>query len=308
MKRTKQKMKQTKRDIIEFLQILKGEMEDLSKALSASLYRGLEIYGVFSGIPPVCNPEIEKFPIIDQDFSSKIHPTRQILYIWFKEEDLRINNSIKNEQLELLNVSFCPSDSKDRLHCLEKLKRLLGDALSRARFLPDHYILDLSEQTKPSKAEKQTEEKETVSYSNKIFIIHGHAMELCKKVQDFLTELGLEPVILNEQPAKGQTIVEKFERVFLECGFAIGLYTQDDKMITKDDKIYFQARPNVILEIGYCWGKLGRDKMAILYERGAELPSDLFGINWHDSTNDEQWQASLTKELRAAGYTLPTVE
>jgi predicted nucleotide-binding protein len=205
-----------------------------------------------------------------------------------------------------LGHSFTDNYILERLKWVTSLKRLLGQAWARARFLATDFVLDLSEQTKPIREEKRLEEKVTPAYSNKVFIIHGHNPNLLKKVQSFLTELELEPVILNDQPAKGQTIVEKFERVFLECGFAIRLYTKDDKMI-KGKKIYFQARPNVILEVGYCWGKLGRDRFAILLEEGAEFPSDFAGINWFGTSNEEQWQASLTKELLAAGYELPAL-
>lgn len=45
--------------------------------------------------------------------------------------------------------------------------------------------------------------------SSKIFIVHGHDGELKHATARLVTQLGLEPVILHEQPNRGQTIIEK---------------------------------------------------------------------------------------------------
>ena len=40
-------------------------------------------------------------------------------------------------------------------------------------------------------------------------------------------KLGLDPVILHEQPNKGRTIIEKFEEL-ADVAFAVILFTDDD--------------------------------------------------------------------------------
>ena len=60
-----------------------------------------------------------------------------------------------------------------------------------------------------------------------------------------------------------------------------------------------RARQNVVLETGYFWGKLGRDRMVILADKGVELPSDMQGVVYTDTVN---WQFSLCKELKQMGY------
>jgi hypothetical protein len=37
-------------------------------------------------------------------------------------------------------------------------------------------------------------------YSNKIFIVHGHDINMLQAVDSFLIKVGLEPIILHEQP------------------------------------------------------------------------------------------------------------
>jgi predicted nucleotide-binding protein len=48
----------------------------------------------------------------------------------------------------------------------------------------------------------------TTSNSRKVFVVHGHG-GVEHAVGGFLRKLGLEPVILHEQPNEGRTIIEK---------------------------------------------------------------------------------------------------
>src|SRR5690348_447016 len=47
--------------------------------------------------------------------------------------------------------------------------------------------------------------------STKVFVVHGHDNEAKELTARFLTRLGLQPIILHEQPSAGRTIIEKFE-------------------------------------------------------------------------------------------------
>ena len=49
-----------------------------------------------------------------------------------------------------------------------------------------------------------------------------------ESVARVLTTLGLEPVILHEQPDKGRTIIEKFYE-HSDVGFAVVLMSPDDE-------------------------------------------------------------------------------
>jgi predicted nucleotide-binding protein len=112
---------------------------------------------------------------------------------------------------------------------------------------------------------------------------------------------GTEPIILHMQPTAGRTIIEKIERYAAEAGFAVVLLTADDIGASKlrDDELRPRARQNVVLELGYFFAALGRDRVAALLEDGVERPSDLDGILYIPFDGD--WKAELNKELRAAG-------
>ena len=47
--------------------------------------------------------------------------------------------------------------------------------------------------------------------TNRVFIVHGHDGEAREAVARFVHQVGLEPIILHEQPNKGRTVIEKFE-------------------------------------------------------------------------------------------------
>ena len=64
--------------------------------------------------------------------------------------------------------------------------------------------------------------------SNKIFIVHGHNVPMKNEVADFLKETGLIPIILDEQPDLGKTVIEKVEYYLDSVSFALILQTRDD--------------------------------------------------------------------------------
>ncbi|MCL2574841.1 MAG: nucleotide-binding protein [Defluviitaleaceae bacterium] len=140
-----------------------------------------------------------------------------------------------------------------------------------------------------------------ISKSDKVFIVHGHNEAMKLAVSGIVSKLGLTPIILHEQTDKGQTIIEKFEKHSEDVSFAIVLLSADDKMESGDKR----ARQNVILELGYFFGKLGRQNVVALKDTSetVELPSDTIGILYkqYDCANGA-WRFELAKELKAAGF------
>jgi len=138
--------------------------------------------------------------------------------------------------------------------------------------------------------------------SRKVFLVHGHAEEPKKTVATFLRSLGLEVVILHEQPNQGRTIIEKLEE-HSAVGFAVVLLTPDDigAPVVQPDKGQKRARQNVIWELGFFVAKLGRKKVCTLYVEGVELPSDYHGVLYVPYDQSGAWRSKLVTELSAAG-------
>jgi hypothetical protein len=137
--------------------------------------------------------------------------------------------------------------------------------------------------------------------SNKIFIVHGHDEGALNGLARFLEKLKLEVIILKEQPNQGRTIIEKYEASAAEVGFAVVLLTPDDVGSAASAEGQSQrARQNVIFELGYFAGKLGRGRVCLLRKGNVEIPSDLFGIVYTEMDAAEGWKQALVKELKAA--------
>jgi len=141
--------------------------------------------------------------------------------------------------------------------------------------------------------------------NRKVFVVHGHDEALRLKVASALTVLEFKPIILRDQPNKGRTIIEKFEDNS-DAGFAVVLLTADDIGYDKKkpEEACDRARQNVVLEMGFFIGKLGRDRVMVICDPSVEKPGDVSGVVYTDSTNDGNWRFELVRELKAAGYSV----
>ena len=68
-------------------------------------------------------------------------------------------------------------------------------------------------------------ENPTRTFGDEVFIVHGHDEAAKHAVARFVEKFDIEPIILDEQVNKGQTIIDKFEEHADEAGFAIVLLT-----------------------------------------------------------------------------------
>ncbi len=128
--------------------------------------------------------------------------------------------------------------------------------------------------------------------SNEVFVVHGRDEGAKETVARFLTRLGLQPIILHEQPNQGRTIIEKFEE-YAQVSYAVVLLTPDDKCISETGDCTFRARQNVILELGYFIGQLGRKHTCALLKGDIEIPSDFDGVLYVKMDDGGGWKAQL---------------
>jgi predicted nucleotide-binding protein len=140
-------------------------------------------------------------------------------------------------------------------------------------------------------------------HTNRVFIVHGHDQAARETVARFLERLGVQAIILHEQANVGRTIIEKLEH-HSDVDFAVIILTPDDvgNSATQANKLNPRARQNVILELGYFVGKLGRSNVCALYQAALELPTDYVGVGYVSMDPGGGWRLSLAKELRTAGF------
>ncbi len=148
-------------------------------------------------------------------------------------------------------------------------------------------------------ADVKANEPET---TRRIFVVHGRDDGAKETVARLLTELDLKPIVLHEHPNQGRTIIEKFEQ-YSDVGFAVVLLTPDDSCTDSHQSATPRPRPrqNVILELGFFLGKLGRGRTYALKKGDMELPSDYSGVLYISMDDQEGWKLKLAEELQAAG-------
>jgi predicted nucleotide-binding protein len=134
--------------------------------------------------------------------------------------------------------------------------------------------------------------------------VHGHDEAMKQAVARFISDLGLTPIVLHEQPNRGQTIIEKFEQNAAQAGFAVVLMSPDDTgaSVTKPKIKRRRARQNVVMELGYFTGTLGRGRICVLISKDVEISSDYMGVAYTPFDLSGAWKLTLANELRSAGY------
>jgi CheY-like chemotaxis protein len=129
----------------------------------------------------------------------------------------------------------------------------------------------------------------------KTFVVHGHDEQTRKELCDYLTgALGFPaPTVLRDEPSYGRTIIEKLEGYTHSIDLVFVLLTPDDQVLPSSacsrqpSEEVFRSRQNVIFELGYFLGLLGRStgRVILLYRGELELPSDISGMISIDITD-----------------------
>jgi predicted nucleotide-binding protein len=143
--------------------------------------------------------------------------------------------------------------------------------------------------------------------SRKVFVVYGRDKTATTQLEAMLRRWDLEPLILDQLPSEGQTLIEKLEKYTSEeVSFAVILATPDDEgnITGKPDEKKFRARQNVVLELGLLLSKLGRAKVAILLKNQEQMdrPSDIQGLIYLPFTDDvAETKVQLAKEMGKQG-------
>ena len=141
---------------------------------------------------------------------------------------------------------------------------------------------------------------------NKIFIVHGRDEGAKNAVENFLRCLDLDPIVLHRKANQGKTIIEKIE-AHSDVGYAVVLLTPDDEGKLKgEEKLEDRARQNVIFELGYFIGKLGRKNVCGLCKEDFKLPSDYDGVVYIPMDKNDGWHKKLAMEINASGVEFDT--
>jgi predicted nucleotide-binding protein len=152
-----------------------------------------------------------------------------------------------------------------------------------------------------------------------VFVVYGHDEKAKDDVMAAIESLGLNPIDLSAPPNRTNTIIEKIEELAPRIAFAVVILTPDDlgapsvaigqcgTLPQLREVLGPRARQNVVLELGYFWGRLGRRKVLPLF-KGVKIDSLLEEFSdWKSVLCTEMdaagvWRRTLAEELGAAGF------
>ena len=139
----------------------------------------------------------------------------------------------------------------------------------------------------------------------KVFVIHGRDYENLSALQTVLTDdFGMQPVVLKELPDAGLSVIEKFEKAAADCCHAVVLLSPDDHSVSPEGDRVWQPRQNVVFELGWFCGKLGRNCITWLCKEGTHLPSDFNMVmtqKFTEHVTEDTLLNALERELRPHG-------
>jgi predicted nucleotide-binding protein len=147
-----------------------------------------------------------------------------------------------------------------------------------------------------------------------VFVVHGRDNHAKIDVARTLQRLtGNDPVILHEQPDGGDTVIEKFERHAGAAAAAVVILSPDDVGGLADENwrqqrprplnnvLRLRARQNVVYELGWFHGRLGRGRVIALLVDDVEQPSDISGVLYLELDPAGAWRYRLGQELAHIG-------
>ncbi len=166
---------------------------------------------------------------------------------------------IKNEA-DISRVLYSINDPQER----ERVSRIFSLAL----------IQQLANSGYLARSPPHTQKNIITKVNKKVIIVGDMNSRNVLELNGLLLEFSYEPIILSEQPSNSRTILEKLSE-FSDVGYAMVVIESERKRISLT-----RPNPNVMLELGYLIGLIGREHVLCLVENDATLPTDLRGISY----------------------------
>jgi predicted nucleotide-binding protein len=141
--------------------------------------------------------------------------------------------------------------------------------------------------------------------TKRVFVVHGKDETMKKALVDALERLWFEPIVLHQQPNRGD-IIEQFPS-YSDESFAVILLSPDEYSCTRGetvDKRKFRPAQDVIFELGFFVGRIGKERVLVLCKEAAdfEVPSNYKGVLFTPFDEKGSWKTRLIKALTSSGF------
>jgi predicted nucleotide-binding protein len=217
---------------------------------------------------------VEKLPQIKYEEQKQSH--QQII----KDE---INSKFKSGEQRKLHLQTISDDTDPYIET--KDPKETHQETKKAEVKSD----DIVEEPKEIRQEPK---KVEAGSGSKVFVAVDANNEAKSKVTRTLEKLGLEPVIISYKPNERNSVIDAVE-INSDAAFAIFILSNDAGK---------EQKHNVIFELGYISGRIGVNRVCVLYSNGSDLPVDIKELVCITLDSADHWQIVLAKKLKAAGY------
>jgi predicted nucleotide-binding protein len=206
----------------------------------------------------------------------------------------------------------------DRMQAAARIAEALPKGKSRkkvslaskpdARHAVQQFAAELREEQRP---------QATKTKRDSVFVVHGHDTKYLNDVVSFFKGIEIRPVVLKSIRGPSQSLFQKFLKYGREAQFAVILLSADDLGASRrqfdtegvaQHALQFRARQNVILELGFFYGRLGWENVFVLIKDADkvfpnfERPSDLDGVIFEKVDEAGEWMEQLLAWLTDAGF------
>lgn len=243
--------------------------------------------------------ELKQLPLLYTEFTKWRRSARATVEWVFGQES--------RDAADFANIDYSPSyDEWPHLAPDEDLGYLNG--LEEAEAILESMIeqiekYGLGDEPASGPAANAAGPSEAPANNRTVFIAHGHDQGATEAMARLVERVGLNPVILSERSGTSRTIIEKFE-THSNVSYAIALLTADDIGGNQGDdgKMRPRARQNVIFELGFFIGKLGRERVCALNKGDPEIPTNYSGVEYIPMDDSGAWREKVVRELKSAGF------
>ena len=181
-----------------------------------------------------------------------------------------------------------PLNFSERLNALDEAIEIVNRAIGKLQAEGESWNAPVSNMKDGSKKPKA-------------FISHSGITDALRRLRDFLIDLGIEPLLVVEQPNLGRSIDKKVEDCMDEADLAIFLATGG----ASDRDGGTSAGGNLLHEIGLAQAKPKlQGRIVYLKEKGTEFPSNIRtkGYIEFGGGGIEQVFGAVASEIRQMGF------
>lgn len=143
---------------------------------------------------------------------------------------------------------------------------------------------------------------------SRVYVIHTGEGPMEKDVISLLKKIDLQPLLRHNRLDSIKSLEQEFADQ-TNANFAVVILSSDEFVYSKNGKpgdAKLRARQDIIFDLGYLLGRLGRQNVLALYyeQKSFLLPTLLHNAVYLPYDKGGGWQQALMKRLQFCGYNI----